>query len=90
VKRVRYIPNRWGTRRSDGEVVLDRYESDGLFCPQCGVRDVWEDVGCDDYYQGTEFTCLACGCRFDGGVKPPDSGAAHVLDALRAAKDEAE
>lgn len=33
----------------------------GLFCPNCGVKDVWQDENDPgDYYQGTSMYCLAC------------------------------
>jgi hypothetical protein len=32
-----------------------------LFCPACGVQDVWQDADDPgDYYAGTSMHCLAC------------------------------
>jgi hypothetical protein len=32
-----------------------------LFCPNCGVKDVWQDESDPgDYYEGTSMHCLAC------------------------------
>lgn len=34
----------------------------GLHCPNCGVKDVWQDDDdAGDYYAGTAMHCLACG-----------------------------
>lgn len=32
------------------------------FCPNCGNKGLWDDQ-MDDYYAGSGYWCLACGCR---------------------------
>lgn len=43
------------------------------FCMNCGKKEVWDD-DCDDFYQGTNFVCFACGSEWANpiGVKDCD------------------
>ena len=35
-----------------------------VYCPSCGKKEIYEDMGMDDYYVGCEFLCRLCGCNF--------------------------
>jgi hypothetical protein len=35
-----------------------------LFCPQCGIKGVWEEQGPGDWYVGSDYLCQACGSVF--------------------------
>lgn len=37
------------------------WEKTDEYCPWCGERQMWSEVGADDYYQGSEYACLNCG-----------------------------
>lgn len=89
---VRY---EWTTSLSDGrDWVRKRFESwlpIDFFCPACGGRPVWAQVGEGDYYLGVTHICLACGADFylptGAGVRKDALGLAR-LAALRAAAKE--
>ena len=55
-----------------------------LFCPACGVKDVWENDS-EDYYLGTMFLCLGCGAGGHGWYSTPGDGDTESFKKLRAA-----
>lgn len=44
-----------------GHHYITDYEITDLYCPDCGVQDVWEEQGEGDYYVGSHYVCAACG-----------------------------
>ena len=43
---------------------IDDFEKCNLFCPNCGIRSVWQEQSPGDYYVGGEFICTACSHDF--------------------------
>lgn len=39
---------------------MDEYEKCDLFCPNCGLKEVWQEQSPGDYYVGEDFICAAC------------------------------
>ena len=35
-------------------------ETTDYFCPKCGVKDVYRDIGEGDYYSGPDHICKSC------------------------------
>ena len=55
-----------------------------LFCPQCGMKTVWEEQGPGDYYVGSDYLCESCGSVFTiQGPKKGDYTIEQVLQAIR-------
>jgi len=70
-----------------GHSYQERWEDGEYFCPGCGAREVWEEMGEGDYYQGPEFLCLACGASFwmpsGPDIRTDNSQDRQRLEALR-------
>ena len=43
---------------------FDEYEKCDLFCPNCGIKEVWQEQSSGDYYVGEDFICVACKHNF--------------------------
>ena len=39
---------------------VEEYNKSDIFCPHCGVKNVWLDQD-EDYYLGHTGLCLSCG-----------------------------
>ena len=39
-------------------------EPTGLYCPKCGVKDVYVQFGDGDYYTGPDHVCKSCKAVF--------------------------
>lgn len=39
---------------------IEEFEKCDLFCPNCGVRSVWQEQSQGDYYLGETFICISC------------------------------
>lgn len=35
-------------------------EKTDLYCPLCGKREIWVELGQGDYYQGSSYYCTSC------------------------------
>lgn len=36
------------------------FHSTEMYCPECGKKDVWQEDGSGDYYEGSAFVCIDC------------------------------
>jgi len=65
------------------------YEKCELFCPECGVQQVWQEQSEGDYYVGETYVCLGCEVQFT--IQGPtlisgsDESVKQILSALRSA-----
>lgn len=62
------------------------YKKSQYFCPICGNKEVWEEMGQGDYYQGSDYVCISCGCKsyLDGCSDGPNEVRyMNILEQLR-------
>jgi len=46
--------------RSDNTDYGNTLESTNYFCPNCGKKKIWEEIGDGDVYVGTALYCTSC------------------------------
>ncbi len=39
---------------------IDEYKKCDFFCPNCGLKEVWQEQSSGDYYVGEDLICTAC------------------------------
>ena len=49
---------------SSGHVYAYEYIETEFFCPICGEKAVWVEVGPGDFYEGPDYICHKCGGGF--------------------------
>lgn len=67
---------------------MDEYQKCDLFCPNCGVRSVWQEQSPGDYYFGENFICTACTHDFtiQGPAPMSQQNQLKKIDQLRSGK----
>ena len=44
---------------------VEEYELTDYYCPNCGLKNVWEEEGSEgDYYTGPHLLCTKCRVQF--------------------------
>lgn len=49
---------------SAGRTISSAWQSEDLYCPQCGARSVWRENDGGDYYVGEAYVCTSCSNYF--------------------------
>lgn len=63
----------------------ENYEKGELYCPNCGEKEVWDDQGSGDYYEGPDHLCIKCGFEFtmpSGSIRKDEWS--QIVDQIRA------
>lgn len=42
----------------------ETWQESDFFCPSCGSKEVWEEVGAGDFYVGNQHICTSCNSTF--------------------------
>lgn len=59
----------------------EKWEKTPFYCPICGERRVWREVGPSDYYAGPRILCVRCG----GTMQHPSADTGEIDKARKAA-----
>lgn len=73
-----------------GHTYTFSYEKTEYHCPSCGTKEVWEDQGDGDYYEGSTLYCRKCAFSFTMPTRSDyegelgDDEIAQVVKGIRA------
>jgi len=66
---------------------IKEYEKCNYYCRNCGNKNVWEEQGEGDYYEGCDYICTSCDYHFTlPSLNKRDSGWELIPEQLRTGK----